>query len=180
MGLVGCKQKEKLAEKTLGGYIRLAATWWKEALGIEVLVYWPALPARREAKTESILGGHLAAASGLEGAKGEEGAFHVQIAFLNEMTVADASFFLSVVFVVGNWMHLSVLTGSYVGGYGQSKPRKGKLFATIPYCLNAGKWVGMPLAFVHADFTFYDANQTLCGMRLTHCSGGVCAHLLLV
>lgn len=47
MGLAGCQRKAQLAEKTLGGYIRSAATWWRDAVGVAVPIYQPALPGEK-------------------------------------------------------------------------------------------------------------------------------------
>lgn len=160
MGLAGCQRKAHLAEKTLGGYIRSAATWWREALGIDVPVYQPALPGEKP-KLNPFLGDILHQRQAWKEPKQKKEPFTHDMfdalrTFLRDMLAHDASFFLSVEFAVSDWTHLGVLTGSRLGEYGQSKPQRGQLFATIPRCLDAGEWAGMPLAFIRADFSFYD------------------------
>ena len=60
-----------------------------------------------------------------------------------------------------DWTRLGVFTGSRLGEYGQSKPRTGELFATVPQNPDAGEWAGTPLAFIREDFTYYDAGRHL-------------------
>jgi hypothetical protein len=60
-----------------------------------------------------------------------------------------------------DWARLGVFTGSRLGEYGQSKPRKGQLFATVPNSPDVGAWANTPLAFICDDFTFYDAQRCL-------------------
>jgi hypothetical protein len=55
-----------------------------------------------------------------------------------------------------DWTRLGVFTGSRLGEYGQSKPRPGELFATVPNSPDASIWANTPLAFIQDDFTFYD------------------------
>jgi hypothetical protein len=58
-----------------------------------------------------------------------------------------------------DWARLGIFTGSRLGEYGQSKPRKGQLFATVPNSPDAGVWANTPLAFIRDDFSFYNANR---------------------
>jgi hypothetical protein len=60
-----------------------------------------------------------------------------------------------------DWAVLGVFTGSRLGEYGQSKPCRGEPFATVPNSPDAGEWAGTPLAFMHSDFTFFDAQFCL-------------------
>ena len=62
---------------------------------------------------------------------------------------------------VFDWLRLGLFPGSHLSEYGQSHLEHGERFATIPLVKEAGDWAGMPLAFVAADFTFYDRNQCL-------------------
>jgi hypothetical protein len=59
-------------------------------------------------------------------------------------------------YAVLDWCILGLHTGSRLSEYGQSKRRKGELFAIAPLDSNAGRWAGQPIAFTRADLTFYD------------------------
>ena len=71
----------------------------------------------------------------------------------------DASVILRKEAAVLDWTGLGLHTGSRIGEYGQSKPRKGEPFATVPHTADAGEWAGTPLAFIREDFEFYDKLQ---------------------
>ena len=58
-------------------------------------------------------------------------------------------------------MHLGLFTGLRLAKYGQSKPKKGERYATVPFTSHAGKWAGQPLAFIAEDFQLYDKNEIL-------------------
>jgi hypothetical protein len=66
---------------------------------------------------------------------------------------------LQVEWAIFDWSQLGVFTGSRLAEYGQSKPRKGEQFAVVPSTVHAGNWADKPIAFVRADFTFYDGSQ---------------------
>jgi hypothetical protein len=59
--------------------------------------------------------------------------------------------------VVWDWLRLGVFTGSRVAEYAQARLKKSQPFQTIPNEKDAGEWAGQPLAFIRADFTFYNA-----------------------
>jgi hypothetical protein len=69
---------------------------------------------------------------------------------------------------VFDWAILGVFTGSRLGEYGQSKPRRGEPFAVVPPTADAGEWAGTPLAFMRSDFTFYDIQRRLLSRSATH------------
>jgi hypothetical protein len=69
--------------------------------------------------------------------------------------------FLELDYVVWDWLRLGTFTGSRVSEYAQSKLAKLQRFQTIPTSTDAGQWAGLPLAFIAADFTFYDVAQLL-------------------
>jgi hypothetical protein len=73
----------------------------------------------------------------------------------------DQARLLDCVPAIYDWTWLGVFTGSRLGEYGQSKPRSGELFAMVPLTPDAGKWAGMPLAFIREDFTYYDIQRHL-------------------
>ena len=68
---------------------------------------------------------------------------------------ADRSAFLARPAAVHNFICLGAFTGSRIGEYGQTKARRG-LVQRIPNSADAGEWASMPLAFIRADFTFWD------------------------
>ena len=63
---------------------------------------------------------------------------------------------LSRLAAVHYWTVLGAFSGSRVGEYGQSKANRG-CYSTIPISSDTGDWGGQPLAFIRADFTFWDA-----------------------
>jgi hypothetical protein len=71
----------------------------------------------------------------------------------------DPSRLLDKLPAIFDWTRLGVFTGSRLGEYGQSKPRKGELFAKVPDSADAGVWANTPLAFIRSDFTFFDASR---------------------
>jgi hypothetical protein len=75
---------------------------------------------------------------------------------LSEAVLTDCNVFLQERWAVFDWTRLGVFTGSRLAEYGQSKPRSGELFATVPNTMHAGEWAGSPIAFIRDDFTFYD------------------------
>ena len=69
--------------------------------------------------------------------------------------------FLSQAYCVYDWFRLGVFTGFRIGEYGQSNLR-GRLFNTVPFKACVPEHLrGTPLAFIAADFTFYDRNHIL-------------------
>ncbi len=68
----------------------------------------------------------------------------------------DALACLSKEAAILDWTGLGIHTRSCIGEYGQSKPAKGKPYATVPNNKGAGEWAGTPLAFIHNDFEFCD------------------------
>jgi hypothetical protein len=77
---------------------------------------------------------------------------HKEVAVL----VRDPARFLDRLPSVYDWSRLSCFTGSHLGKYGQSKPKPGEPFVTVPLCADASEWDGTPLSFIHNDFTLYD------------------------
>jgi hypothetical protein len=70
--------------------------------------------------------------------------------------------FLTSEYAAYDWIRLGVFTGSRVSKYGQtsSKP-KGSRYARIPNSRDTGVWANQPLAFIEADFVFFDAASLL-------------------
>jgi hypothetical protein len=66
--------------------------------------------------------------------------------------------FVSKAFAISDWMGLGIHTGSRLSKYGQSKPKAGEPFETVPNSTNAGKWASTPLAFICEDFQFFDSS----------------------
>jgi hypothetical protein len=63
------------------------------------------------------------------------------------------------------WAVLGVFTGSRLGEYGQSKPRRGEFFAAVPSTRDAGEWAGTPLAFMRSAFLIFDIQRCLMSRR---------------
>jgi hypothetical protein len=86
--------------------------------------------------------------------------------------------FLSVEYTVYDWERVVVYTGSRIAEYGQSssatastssgfKLASGKRYAKVPLSQAAGEWAGYPIAFIAADFTFW--NSSMCQLENSIC-----------
>ena len=64
---------------------------------------------------------------------------------------------------VFDWIRLGIFTGSRIGEYAQSIAKKGE-YSRIPNSPAAGEWANYPVAFIAADFTFFNHNYC----RLSH------------
>ena len=80
--------------------------------------------------------------------------------------LADPQASLDELSALADWCFLGVHTGSRLGEYGQSTGGclDPHVFARVPTVADAGVWAGSPLAFIAADFVFYDGNR----VRLEH------------
>jgi hypothetical protein len=85
--------------------------------------------------------------------------FEALARYLQAHRKTDSMVFLSAEWAVFNWSAAGVHTGSCLGEYAQSKPKKGELFATVPLTEDAGEWAGTPLAFLWANLMYYDKNM---------------------
>ena len=65
--------------------------------------------------------------------------------------------YLSKPYAVWDWARLGIFTGSRLSEYAQSGLRKNQRFHCIPVNAETGFWGGKPIAFIRADFEFYDA-----------------------
>ena len=72
----------------------------------------------------------------------------------------DSNAFLSAEWAVFDWSGAGIHTGSRLGEYGQSKPTEGSPFCHGSYDLRMlANGQVLPLAFIRADFTFYDSGM---------------------
>jgi hypothetical protein len=71
------------------------------------------------------------------------------------------SLFLSLPYAVYDWLRLGVFTGSRLSEYAQSNLVAKQRFQVIPHNKDAGCWAGQPLAFIRADFEFFDQSHHL-------------------
>jgi hypothetical protein len=69
--------------------------------------------------------------------------------------------YLSLPYAVYDWLRLGVFTGSRLSEYAQSNLVAKQGFQTIPNNKDAGQWAGQPLAFIRADFEFFDQHHRL-------------------
>jgi hypothetical protein len=67
--------------------------------------------------------------------------------------------FYSLNHVVYDWLRLEVFTGSRVAEYAQLGLKQNQRFQSIPNSKDAGQWAGQPLAFIRANFQFYNKGQ---------------------
>jgi hypothetical protein len=79
-----------------------------------------------------------------------------QARFLVNLQLPLITSFLQKEYVVWDWLRLGVFTGSRLSEYAQSNLRKGQRFHIVPFSNDTGVCAGQPLAFIRADFTFYD------------------------
>ena len=75
---------------------------------------------------------------------------------VNYYASLDSTYHESLQAAIFDWTRLGVFTGSRLSEYGQSKPRKGELFAMVPNSQHTGPWANLPLAFIADDFSLYD------------------------
>jgi hypothetical protein len=80
---------------------------------------------------------------------------------LQSSSLDSLATYFSLPYVVWDWLHLGVFTGSRVSEYAQSKLRKDQRFQIIPTSKDTGIWAGQPLAFIREDFQFFDASHRL-------------------
>jgi hypothetical protein len=162
-----CKGQRNLMEKTLGGYARSAATFWKIATGgtVSPPIFLPHQPGSK-ATMHPFLADILQQRRNWKAPKQKREPFTYPMfqalaTLMDRLARQDGTIFLSVDFAVLDWTRLGVHTGSRLAEYGQSKPDKRRPFATVPNSREAGEWAGTPIAFIRADFIFYDA-QMVC------------------
>jgi len=157
---VSCRGKSNMAEKTLGGYMRLAATAWAKYAGYKVPLY-----DMSGGKSKPVLNKYIADIFEQRRAWKEpkqerepfiSAMFIALGTHLTNLTSSNGTAFLSLTYAVFDWCRLGAHTGSRLGECGQSKPKKGKPFATIPFSTEASRWAGMPIAFILKDFILYD------------------------
>ena len=68
-----------------------------------------------------------------------------------------------------DWARLGIFTGSRLAEYGQGRLAKGTRFNVVPLTVDAGDWAGTPLAFIRADFVFYDTHmRTILHAQIFH------------
>lgn len=66
----------------------------------------------------------------------------------------DPCAILDLAAAVQDWTAIGIAAGLRLSECGQSKKKKGELFATTPNTPAAGQWAGSSLAFIKSDFTF--------------------------
>jgi hypothetical protein len=85
---------------------------------------------------------------------------------------ATASF-VSMEYAVYDWERVVIYTGSRIAEYGQTsnatspKSSGSKRYTRVPMSTSAGKWAGMPIAFIASDFTFWDRH--MCQIEASLC-----------
>ena len=155
-----------MCEKTLTGYMRSAATWWRQTLGWEIPMYNPATQFSKQPKMHPLLSDILQQRKAWKKPKEKRLPFTFRMydvlhSFIQQNMTVNKLFFLTITAAIFDWMRLGLFTGSRLGEYGQSKPRKGERFAIIPISEHAEEWAGMPLAFIASDFQLFDMNMIL-------------------
>jgi hypothetical protein len=153
------KSQANLTEKTLMGYLKSAATLYHSYAGAPLSLYVPA-PTGGEAKLHPFLANILQQRTAWKQPKQKREPFTMAMfeALSDELSLQHQHnnlVFLSKAFAVFDWMGLGIHTGSRLGEYGQSKPKAGEPFATVPNSTDAREWAGTPLAFVREDFQFF-------------------------
>jgi hypothetical protein len=80
-----------------------------------------------------------------------------QAQFLTKMSGNLLTTFISRDYAVWDWLRLGIFTGSRRSEYAQSGLHKNQRFQVIPVNGETGVWGGQPLAFIRADFQFFDS-----------------------
>jgi hypothetical protein len=82
---------------------------------------------------------------------------------LESTKTSIAQVFLISEYAVYDWLRLGLFTGSRISEYGQTSSGKssGSRFARIPNSSDAGIWANQPLAFIEADFVFFNRASLL-------------------
>jgi len=81
--------------------------------------------------------------------------------FIQSLMASDCSAWLDRDATVFDWSCLGIFTGSRSGEHAQTVAKRGHI-ACVPNSWAAPtEWKGTPLAFIAADFTFYDAHMRL-------------------
>jgi len=151
-----------MVEKTLRGYMSSAAQYWFLLTGMEVPLYMQ-VQSKKEPQLNRYLNDVLEQHLAWKVPKPKRepytsDMFEALAKYVNHQCSQNSQAFLMVAYAVLDWARTGVHTGSRLAEYGQSKKNKGDLFARVPNTKNAAEWVGMPIAFIREDYTFYDAN----------------------
>lgn len=154
------KGQENLSEKTLMGYMKAAAMVYFKISHQKLSLYVPS-PAGGDDQLHPFLSDMLQQRTAWKKPKEKRLPFTMLMfeALSNEIIRFhrhNATVLLTRKAAVLDWTGLGLHTGSRIGEYGQSKPTKKEPFARVPNTTDAGEWAGTPLAFIRADFTFFD------------------------
>jgi len=137
------KGKENLAEKTLIGYMNLAAALYHEVTGKWVPLYEPLQPGKK-ATLVPYIRDILQQRSAWKQPKQKQEPqtyemFEALACYLDHQNKVDPDITLGPEWAVFDWSSMGVHTGSWLAEYGQSKKNPGELFATVPLSWDAGK-----------------------------------------
>jgi len=161
LGLAGCQNKSNVAEKTLNGYLKSISTWWRQYTGQHMPLYQQ-LPNKKEPQLDPFLEDIIAQRRAWKEPKQKREPF-TDVMFLalakelRRLQKHNGAYFLSAHWAVLDFSRLGLHTGSRLSEYGQNgKQKKGDIFSRVPMERNAGEWAGMPIAFIRADFTYFD------------------------
>ena len=161
-----------MTEKMRSGYAILAATFWQIVTrimeceeGIYLLIFLPVTLGQKAKLHPFLLDCIHMHRSWKEPKQKHEpytyDMFEALTLLLVKQNKSDVTVFLSHEYVVFDWQWLGLHTGLHLGEYGQSKIKKGELFARVPKTPLTGEWAGQPIAFLQVDFTYYD-KQMVC------------------
>jgi hypothetical protein len=151
--------------KTLAGYATAAGLWCAHHFALQVPIYLPASLAGK-ATLHPFLAETINQRRKWQQPKDKKEPFTTPMFYALRRDVVilareHPSRLLDRLPAIFDWAVLGVFTGSRLGEYGQSKPRRGELFAVVPTTRDAGEWAGTPLAFMRSDFSFFDAQRCL-------------------
>jgi hypothetical protein len=156
----GLRSTANPAAGTLAGYLRAAHTLLESATGVTIPYVYSGAMAKGSgsSRIHSALADILAQQHAWCKPQQKKepfthdllGSLHCHVDYLASLDPATSLDRTAAVF---DWLALGLHTGSRLGEYGQSKPSKKHLFATVP----AGPHTGEPLAFMRSDFVFWDA-----------------------
>jgi hypothetical protein len=179
-----CQNKTNLDDQTLRGYLSSAACVITVYTGLVCTPYDPATQSYKRPHLHPFLKDIISQRSNWKEPKKKKETetllmYHALRDITQELVQArgKTAAFLSRGYTVYNWNRITVFTGSRIAEYGQSagctvasaqaKTQAGSAYATVPNSAAAGSWAGQSLAFIAADFTFWD--DTLCQLDSSTC-----------
>jgi hypothetical protein len=156
LGTASITLSKSLCAETISGYLRAAVAWCRVKLRLQASINDPLSSAAYHPLLSDIIRFRQTWQQPQE--RREPYTYEMFQALYNvirQAALIDSTTLLDMTAVVFDWSRLGVFTGSRAGEYGQTTG-SGTRFSAIPNEAAAGKWAGMPVAFIPSDFVFLD------------------------